>query len=86
MNRNIISTPRGSSMYQDSISAPEPLTSREREVLSLVAAGLSNRAIAEELRISPHTTKTHTRSIYAKLTVRNRVQAINRAVALGLLP
>jgi DNA-binding NarL/FixJ family response regulator len=55
------------------------LSTREREVLELVAAGLRNREIAERLMISSNTVKFHLRAIYARLGVRNRVQAM-RAV------
>ncbi|NJK82031.1 MAG: hypothetical protein HC893_07105 [Chloroflexaceae bacterium] len=72
-------------MHYSPIYPADELTTREREVLSLVAAGLSNRDIAQQLQISTHTTKSHTRNIYNKLIVRNRVQAVNRARALGLL-
>ncbi len=63
-------------------SDPDPLSSlstREREVLDLAAAGLRNREIAERLTISANTVKFHLRAIYAQLGVRNRVQAL-RAV------
>ncbi len=55
------------------------LSTREREVLELVAAGLHNREIAERLMISSNTVKFHLRAIYARLGIRNRVQAM-RAV------
>jgi LuxR family maltose regulon positive regulatory protein len=63
----------------------EPLSDREIEVLRLAAAGLSNREIAEQLYISINTVKAHTKSVYRKLDVHNRTQAINRAQELGLL-
>ncbi|MGH2544366.1 MAG: LuxR C-terminal-related transcriptional regulator [Ardenticatenaceae bacterium] len=64
---------------------PEPLTSREQEVLQLLAAGLTYREIAEQLVISPETVKKHTGSIYGKLGVRRRTEAIIRARELDLL-
>ncbi len=67
-------------------SHPDELTPREIEVLSLIAAGLSNPAIAERLTISVGTVKAHTAGIYSKLGVNNRVQALARARALSLLP
>jgi LuxR family maltose regulon positive regulatory protein len=64
---------------------PEPLSAREIETLKLLAAGLTNREIAEALVISPETVKKHTANIYAKLAVSNRTEAAARARGLGLL-
>ena len=63
----------------------EPLSERELEVLRLVAAGLSNREIAEKLVISPGTAKTHIHNLCGKLGVRNRTEAAMRAKELGLV-
>lgn len=63
----------------------EPLSDRELEVLRLVAAGLTNREIADELVIALSTVKSHTNSIYGKLGVKNRTQAVAQARGLGLL-
>lgn len=54
----------------------DALSTREREVLELAAAGLRNREIADRLLISSNTVKFHLRAIYAQLGVRNRVQAM----------
>jgi LuxR family maltose regulon positive regulatory protein len=64
----------------------EPLTEREVELLGLIAAGLSNQEIAGRLFISLPTVKWHTNNIYSKLGVRNRIQAVAQARALGILP
>jgi LuxR family maltose regulon positive regulatory protein len=64
---------------------PEPLSQRELEVLALMAAGLTNREIAERLVISPETVKKHTTAIYGKLGVKNRTEAAARARDLDLL-
>lgn len=64
---------------------PEALTQREREVLRLVAEGLSNRQIAERLAISEHTAKFHVASILAKLGAQTRTEAVVRAARLGLV-
>lgn len=61
------------------------LTPKEREVLALLARGRSNRQMAEELFISAATVKTHLAHLYEKLGVRDRQQAIERALAEGLL-
>jgi LuxR family maltose regulon positive regulatory protein len=64
---------------------PEPLTDREQDVLELLAAGLTNREVAERLVISAETVKKHTGSIYAKLGVHSRSAATARARELDLL-
>lgn len=61
------------------------LTDREREVLQLVAKGLSNQDIADELTISPHTAKTHVNRIMAKLYAHDRAQLVIIAYESGLL-
>jgi LuxR family maltose regulon positive regulatory protein len=63
----------------------EPLSGRELEVLRFIAAGLSNPEIAEQLYVSVNTIKAHAKSIYRKLDVHNRTQAVNRARELKLL-
>jgi LuxR family maltose regulon positive regulatory protein len=63
----------------------EPLSIREQEVLELLAAGLSNQEIARHLIVTEGTVKTHIKSIYGKLGVHSRTQAVARARALGLL-
>jgi LuxR family maltose regulon positive regulatory protein len=64
----------------------EPLSEREHEVLGLIAAGLTNQAIATRLVVEISTVKTHVLRLYGKLGVHSRTQAINRAQELGLLP
>ena len=68
----------------DQSALVEPLSERELEVLSEIAAGFSNRQIAERLHLSTHTVKVHTRNIYGKLAVHNRTQAVARSRELGL--
>ena len=64
----------------------EPLSARECEILQLIAQGLSNRQVAQQLFISPGTVKKHTANIYGKLGVHSRTQAVARARTLGILP
>jgi len=62
----------------------EPLTAREREIVRLIAAGASNREIAERLFVAMATVKTHIASIFGKLGVKSRTQAAAKAKALDL--
>ena len=63
----------------------KPLTDRELQVLRLLAEGLSNQAIADRLVVALGTVKSHTASLYRKLDVTSRTQAVARATDLGLL-
>jgi two-component system, NarL family, nitrate/nitrite response regulator NarL len=63
----------------------ERLTPRETEVLELLADGLSNRAIAQQLGISAHTVKFHVDALLDKLSARSRTQVVVKAVRQGLL-
>lgn len=63
----------------------DPLTSREVEILALLAAGSTNQEIAQQLVISPETVKKHTANIYTKLGVHRRTEAAARARELNLL-
>jgi DNA-binding CsgD family transcriptional regulator len=62
------------------------LTTRECEILGLLASGRSTKEIARQLDISPNTTKTHLARIYEKLEVQRRTQAIHKARGLALIP
>ncbi|MFF2641592.1 response regulator [Streptomyces niveus] len=63
---------------------PRDITPREREVLTLIGQGLPNRAIAEQLFISEATVKTHINNLFAKAAIRDRADAVRRAIAAGL--
>ncbi len=76
----------GMTMFPPKASQPAPpLTEREREVLDLISVGSTNREIAEQLYLSPHTVKEHTSALYRKLGARNRAEAVQRAQRVGLL-
>jgi LuxR family maltose regulon positive regulatory protein len=68
-----------------SASLSESLTKRERDVLRLLVAGYANPQIAAALVVAPSTVHSHVKNIYAKLGVRNRIQAAERARSLGLV-
>jgi len=61
------------------------ITPREHEILTLIAAGLSNREIAEKLFVSENTVKTHSARLFMKLNARRRTQAVQRAKEAGLI-
>ncbi|WP_405658686.1 response regulator transcription factor [Streptomyces sp. NBC_01166] len=65
-------------------SLPSTLTPREREVLALIGQGLPNRGIAEKLFISEATVKTHINNLFAKAGIRDRADAVRRAIESGL--
>ena len=70
---------------EDDGAMPETLTPREREVLDWLSEGLTNRAIAARLGLSDHTVKFHVASIYGKLGVSTRAEAIRRGLRRGLI-
>lgn len=61
------------------------LTRREREILALVAAGMTNATIADRLHVSSNTVASHLKNLYSKLGVRTRSQAVALAVAHGVV-
>ena len=62
------------------------LTPRECEILELLASGRSTKEIARQLDISPNTAKTHLARVYEKLEVQRRIQAVQKARELALIP
>ena len=79
----VLSLPRRSAEREDGLI--ESLTARELDVLALVADGLPNREIAHALAISEHTVKFHLASIFGKLGVSTRTEAVQRGVRLGVI-
>ena len=61
------------------------LSTRERTIVLLMGRGLSNKRIARQLSIAPETVKSHAKSIFWKLMVQTRAQAVYRASTLGLI-
>jgi len=62
------------------------ITQREHEVLGLMAQGLSNREIGEKVFVSENTVKTHSSRLFEKMNVNRRLQAVQKAKDLGLIP
>ncbi|MFN4070778.1 MAG: response regulator [Thermus caldifontis] len=83
LKRRLLRVARG----EERLTPPDlpALTPREEEVLGLLAQGLSVKEIAKALGLSPDTVKDHLESLYGKLLARNRVEALERARALGFL-
>jgi LuxR family transcriptional regulator, maltose regulon positive regulatory protein len=79
----VVPSPRGAVAVSGLI---DQLSNREREVLLLLAAGLPNRAIAQELVITLDTVKRHVSHVLEKLGAANRTEAVARARELSLLP
>ncbi len=76
----------GMEVFEPQPASTAPLlTTREREVLTEIATGATNREIGERLFLSPYTIKEYTSSIYRKLEVRNRADAVSHAQRSGLI-
>ncbi|GAA2140353.1 response regulator transcription factor [Nocardioides koreensis] len=73
-------------LHRSGRPGPTDLTEREREVLGLLAEGLSNAAIAEQLVVSVHTVRNHVANLSAKLGAHSKLEALSIAVREGLLP
>lgn len=77
--------PAVASRFLDSINDPDALTTRQKEVLNLIATGLLNKEIADRLYISERTVKFHVSEILAKLGAGNRTEAVAIATEKGLI-
>jgi DNA-binding NarL/FixJ family response regulator len=99
LRRGVVSTARGERVVSpevalhlagawrpDSERSPHAsITPRELEVLELLAEGLTNAQIAERLKVSPRTVKTHVQNLLSKLDTRDRTGAVARAFRLGII-
>ena len=78
-------TPRQPTSVVQAEELAEPLNDRESQILKLIAQGLSNREIAEQLMIGVGTVKWHINNLFGKLGVHSRTLALARAKDLGLI-
>jgi DNA-binding NarL/FixJ family response regulator len=81
-----VSVTPGISVDAEAARLVDELTAREREVVTYLVQGLTNREIAEALYLSPLTVKTHVNHAMVKLSVRDRAQLVTVAVRAGILP
>jgi DNA-binding NarL/FixJ family response regulator len=81
-----VSVTPGISVDAEAARLVDELTAREREVVTYLVQGLTNREIAEALCLSPLTVKTHVNHAMVKLSVRDRAQLVTVAVRAGILP
>ena len=81
----LVPSPNPLSNSASALSVAEPLTTRETEVLQLLALGLANKEIAGRLQISEHTVKFHVASIMGKLGASSRTEAVTLGIRRGLV-
>lgn len=86
VGNRLTARPRLAFSRNDAAMASLGISTRECEVLEMLAAGHANKVIARHLKISPNTVKTHVARLYEKLEVASRTQAISRARELDILP
>src|SRR5262245_8791974 len=84
-NAAVLELGRFARQARESSEVVSSLTRREREILDLLAEGLTMKQIGRRLGISPRTVETHVAKLYRKLAVRTRVQAVAKAASLGLI-
>jgi len=75
----------GLTLFDHVDAPPSELSHRERDIIRLIAAGATNREIADRLYLSPNTIKQHASALYRKLEARNRAEAVRCAQQLGLI-
>jgi DNA-binding NarL/FixJ family response regulator len=73
---------RSASDHSEQLNSRDKLTARERDVLTMISQGLSNKRVARALEISPETVKSHVKHIFLKLEVSTRTEAVFRALSL----
>ena len=81
----IVSIPQGDFVLNDDNLRSFGISKREHEVLELMARGLSNQEIADQLFVSLNTVKTHSANLFIKLDVKRRTQAVQKAKELALI-
>ena len=86
LEKEVLVPANGSFELNTSAATELGLSKRELEVLALMAAGLSNQEIAEQLFVSLNTVKTHLSNVFLKLEVQRRTQAVEKARRLSLVP
>jgi len=86
LEKEVMIPANGSFELNTRAAADLGLSKRELEVLALMAAGMSNQQIAEQLFVSLNTIKTHLSNVFLKLDVQRRTQAVEKARRLSLVP
>jgi two-component system, NarL family, response regulator LiaR len=81
-----VTVPAGPFVVNEKRQEQLGITKRELEILEQIAAGLSNKEIAERLYVSENTVKTHAGAVFAKLNAKRRTQAVQLAKDAGLIP
>jgi NarL family two-component system response regulator LiaR len=84
--REVLVSTSGPFVVDEARQAQLGITPRELEILQHIAAGLSNKEIAEKLYVSENTVKTHTGSVFEKLAAKRRTQAVQIAKEARLIP
>lgn len=86
IGRRLTALPRGPFVRNEAAIRSLGLSPRECEILEMLASGASNKELARALGISPNTVKTHVSRVYKKLDVDRRIQAVEEARRLALIP